>query len=61
MGTVNDQSSRDAMENRDFSGLRAMFDTIVKPTSRPVVDGARVRLLANLAVTPVPRNERSWR
>ena len=35
-GMVNDKASRNAMEGRDFSGLRAMFDTIVKPASRIV-------------------------
>ena len=49
-GPINDQASHDAMERRDFSGLRAMLDTITTPSaSRGEGDlAARVRLFANL-------------
>ncbi|MBF0671561.1 MAG: Fic family protein [Salinibacterium sp.] len=50
-GAVNDQASRDAMERRDLSGLRTMFEAIVRPPSSGTsVDSAaaRVRLFANL-------------
>lgn len=32
-GAENDQASRNAMERRDFTGLRAMFDRIVQPAT----------------------------
>lgn len=32
-GAQNDQASRDAMERRDFAGLRTMFDQIVQPAA----------------------------
>lgn len=32
-GAQNDQASRDAMERRDFAGLRTMFDQIVQPAT----------------------------
>lgn len=32
-GAQNDQASRDAMERRDFTGLRTMFDQIVQPAT----------------------------
>jgi cell filamentation protein len=49
-GPINDQASREAMERRDFSGLRAMLGTITSPSSNRGVDdqAARVRLFANL-------------
>lgn len=32
-GAQNDQASRDAMERRDFTGLRTMFDQIMQPAT----------------------------
>ncbi|WP_392342486.1 Fic family protein (plasmid) [Leifsonia sp. P73] len=32
-GAQNDHASRDAMERRDFAGLRTMFDRVVQPAT----------------------------